>query len=80
MRALLVFVVVLLGVAAIAVGVMYFEVPAHSLPHFVPGYVAHSTAKHDKRAYVGWGIGAFFLIVALILGMSGQPKRHGSLR
>jgi hypothetical protein len=80
MRALLVFLIALVAVAAVVVGVLYVVLQAHSLPHFIPGYAAGNTGKHSKRGYLCFGIGAVCLIAALLIGMVGHPKRHGSLR
>lgn len=80
MRALLVFLIGLVGVAAIVAGVLYLVVPAHSLPTFMPGYLAHATGKHPKRAYVCFGAGAVLIIAAIVIGMVGKPRRRGSLR
>ena len=80
MRAFLVFLLVLVGLAAIAAGVVYVAVPAHSLPTFMPGYLAHANGKHPKRGYVAFAIGGVLIIIAIVVGMVGKPKRHGSLR
>lgn len=80
MRAFLVFLIILVGLAAIAAGVVYLVVPAHALPSFVPGHIAGSNAKHDRRGYAGLALGGVLVIVGIIVGMVGHPKRHGSLR
>jgi hypothetical protein len=80
MRALLVFLLVLVGLAGLVLGVTYLSVQAHQLPHFLPGYIANSTAKHPTRAYISFGAGAAVLLIALLIGMTGRPKRYGSLR
>jgi hypothetical protein len=80
MRAVLVFLIALAGVAGLVLGVVYLTVAAHSLPHFIPGYIAGSNVKHPKRAYVAFGAGAVLLVLAVVIGMAGRPKRHGSLR
>jgi hypothetical protein len=80
MRAFLVFLIALVGVAAIVAGVVYLVVPAHSLPTFMPGHLAGSNGKHPKRGYVCLGVGAVLIIASIVIGMAGQARRHGSLR
>ena len=80
MRMLIVTVLLLAGLAAIAAGIAYLAVPAHSLPHFMPGYLAGANGKHSKRGYVGLGVGVVLLIAGIVVGTMGQPHRRGSLR
>jgi hypothetical protein len=42
---------------------VYISVPAHSLPTFVPGYIAHAKAKHTSRGEVGLAIGVVLVII-----------------
>ena len=80
MRMLLVTLLILVGLAAIVVGVVYLTVPAHSLPSFIPGHVAGANGKHPTRGYTGIGVGALLIVIGIVVGMVGKPKRHGSLR
>ena len=52
---------VVLGVALIVVGIVYWVEPARSLPGFFPGEEAHSTTHHVKH-----GIAAFLVGLALL--------------
>ena len=53
---------VVLGIALIVVGVVYWVEPAKSLPSFFPGQEAGSNHHHVKH-----GIAAFLLGVALLI-------------
>jgi hypothetical protein len=53
---------VILGIALIALAVVYWIEPAGSLPSFVPGHEAGSGHHHVKH-----GIAAFFLGAALLV-------------
>ena len=52
----------LLGIILIAVAVVYFVMPADSLPSFFPGHEAGSGHHHVKH-----GIAAFLVGVALLV-------------
>jgi hypothetical protein len=49
-----------LGVLALICAILYFALPAHSLPGFLPGHVAKITGHRNRR-----GIAA--LVVAILL-------------
>ena len=49
------------GLALIAVAIVYWVEPAHSLPSFFPGHEAHSTHHNFKH-----GIAAFLVGLALL--------------
>ena len=53
---------VILGIALIVVGIVYFAEPAKSLPSFFPGHQAGSTHHHTKH-----GIAAFLVGVACLV-------------
>lgn len=53
---------VVLGIALIALAVLYWVEPASSLPSFIPGHEAGSARYHVKH-----GIAAFFVGVALLI-------------
>ena len=61
-KKILVYGSVALGVAFIAVAVMYWMVPAGSLSTFVPGYIAGSADIHFKH-----GLGSLILAIALFV-------------
>jgi uncharacterized membrane protein HdeD (DUF308 family) len=52
---------VIIGIAFLALGVVYFAEPAKSLPGFIPGHQAGSTHHHIKHgiAAVVLGVGCF---------------------
>jgi len=52
---------ILLGLAFIAVAIVYWVTPANSLPGFFPGHRSHSTQYHGKH-----GLAAFLLGLALL--------------
>ena len=61
MKRALTLIAVVLGVALIVVGIVYWVEPAKSLPGFFPGEEAHSTHHHYKH-----GIAAFLVGLALL--------------
>jgi hypothetical protein len=63
-RHVLAIILFIVGVAAIAAGVLYLTQPAHSLPTFFPGYAV--VGKHPKRGYAGIALGAVLVIVAFV--------------
>jgi uncharacterized RDD family membrane protein YckC len=50
---------VLVGIVLVALAVVYFAVPAQSLPGFIPGYEAGNAQHHVKHG-----------IAALLLGLA----------
>ena len=67
---------ILLGLALIATGIVYWAEPAHSLPGFFPGNDAHSATHHLKH-----GIAAFLVGLALLAFawfQTGSKKRQAS--
>ncbi len=64
-------VLVVLGILAVVVGVIYLVEPVHSLPSFFPGYASHGHIHHHNRGYVAIAVGAVLLIIAAI------PRRSG---
>jgi len=60
-RKLLVVLAVVLGIALIAVAIVYWAEPASSLPSFFPGHEAGSSHHHVKH-----GIAAFLLGLACL--------------
>jgi 4-hydroxybenzoate polyprenyltransferase len=70
-------ILLIVGVAAIAAGVLYLTQPAHSLPTFFPGYAAHLVGKHTKRGYGGIALGVLLVIIAFVLALTGPRQRRG---
>jgi hypothetical protein len=57
-----------LGLALIAVAVMYFMMPADQLPGFFPGHEAGVTRMHYKHGIVSAVVGVVLLIAARFIG------------
>jgi hypothetical protein len=55
---------ILLGLVFIAIAVMYWAEPAHSLPSIVPGHEAGSNHHHVKHGIASFVVGLGFLILA----------------
>ena len=67
---------VILGVALLALAVLYWVEPAHSLPSFIPGHEAGSDRHHVKH-----GLAAAFLAAGAFVFawfQSGGPTRTAS--
>jgi multisubunit Na+/H+ antiporter MnhB subunit len=69
---------VLIGLALVAVGIVYFTVKAGSLPSFFPGHIAHSSAHRNKHALVAVIAGVVVLVLAVMLPSFGgaRHRRH----
>ncbi len=68
----LVIILVVLGVLAIAAGIVYYVEPAKSLPAFFPGHVAHLNGRRTSRGLAGIIAGAVLLIIAVISARAGR--------
>lgn len=67
---------VIIGVALIALAVYYWVTPAGSLPSFLPGHLAGSAHKHIKH-----GVAALLVGMACCLGawmLSGMKQQSPS--
>jgi hypothetical protein len=67
---------VILGIALLALAVLYLVEPAHSLPSFIPGHEAGSEHHHVKH-----GLAAAFLAAGAFVFawfQSGGPTRTAS--
>jgi hypothetical protein len=70
------FVLVVLGILAVAAGVIYLVEPIHSLPSFFPGHsVLHGRQHHHIRGYVGIAVGVILFIVAAVM-RSSRPRHY----
>ena len=58
------FVLVVLGILAVVVGVIYLVEPIHSLPSFFPGHALHGQGHHHIRGYIAIAVGIILLIFA----------------
>lgn len=68
-------VLIVLGILAVAVGILYVVEPVNSLPSFFPGYAAHAHIHHRSRGYLALAVGVILLIIAAIAGRSRRPHR-----
>ena len=73
MRAIQV-ILIILGLAALAIGFVYLSVVTGKLPSFM-GKIPNGTTHRFKRGYAGVGIGAVFLLTAFVLAL---PKKQRS--
>jgi hypothetical protein len=71
-------ILVVLGVLAIAAGIIYYAEPATSLPAFFPGHAAQLNGRHTTRGLVGIIAGAVLLIVAVITARAGRRSSRMS--
>lgn len=74
MRGVLIAILLVIGAAAIAAGVVYVTEPAHSLPTFFPGYAAHVIGKHKNRGYAGIALGAVLVVIAIAVALTGGRR------
>jgi len=61
-------VLVVLGIVAVIVGIIYLVEPIHSLPSFFPGHAAHGQTHHHIRGYLAIAVGVILVIVAAAAG------------
>jgi amino acid permease len=73
-RKLVIALLVVIGLILIAVGIVYFTVKAGSLPSFIPGHIANSSAHHSKRGLVAVIVGAVVLLVAVVGASIGRRR------
>ena len=75
-KRLLMVLLIIVGVALIALGVYYWVTPAGSLPSFFPGHLAGSVHKHVKHGVLALAVGIVCLLGAWVL--SGKHGESGS--
>ncbi len=68
-------VLVVLGILAVVVGVVYLVEPIHSLPSFFPGHALHGRGHHHIRGYVAIVVGIILLIIGALAGRSRRRRR-----
>ena len=59
-------VLVVLGILAVVVGIIYVAEPIHALPSFFPGHAAHGQIHHHTRGYIAIAVGIILMIIAAI--------------
>jgi len=62
----------LLAILCLIAAVMYFAMPAGSLPTFMPGYMAGSDHIHIKRAAIAAVVAIVLFLIGWFLGRSRQ--------
>jgi len=67
---------VVLGILAIAAGVIYLVEPIHSLPSFFPGHALRGLTHHHIRGYIAIAVGVVLLILAGIARRSRRPRPY----
>ena len=73
MTRLVMVVLVVLGILALVVGVIYLVEPIHSLPSFFPGHAPRGQGYHHIRGYIAIAVGIILLILA---GIAGRSRRR----
>jgi len=68
-------VLALIGLAFIAVGIIYLAAKAGSLPSFIPGHIAGSSAHRTNRGWIAVGIGVGILLIARIVAELAGRRR-----
>jgi hypothetical protein len=59
-------VLVVLGILAVVVGIIYVVEPIYALPSFFPGHAAHGQIHHHTRGYIAIAVGIILMIIAAI--------------
>jgi hypothetical protein len=67
-------VLAIIGLICIVVAIIYFTVPAKSLPGFIPGHAAKSHLHHDRRGIAALVVGVLFLIGAGVSAFFGREE------
>ena len=60
----------LLAIICVIAAVMYYVMPAGSLPSFMPGHADGSTVIHMKHAYAAAGAAVILFLLGWFLGRS----------
>jgi hypothetical protein len=76
MSLLLRFVLVVLGILAVVVGVIYLVEPIHSLPSFLPGHALRGQGHHHTRGYLAIAVGIILMILAGIVHRFHRRNRY----
>lgn len=65
---------IVVGLLAIVMGVVYFAEPARSLPGFIPGHVARVAGRHTRRGLAAIVIGLVLLLAAIFTERFGRRR------
>jgi uncharacterized membrane protein len=68
-------VAVLVGLALIVIGIVYWVEPAHSLPSFFPGHQAASSHHHVKHGLAAFLLGLACLVFAWFRSGAARTSR-----
>ena len=69
---------VAIGLLLVALAVLYWAEPAHSLPSFIPGHKAGSDHHHVKHGIASFLVGVACLVFAWFqTGPSGSGRQTG---
>ena len=74
-RKLLAALAILLGIALIAIAIVYWAEPAKSLPSFFPGHQAGSGHHHTKHGIASFLVGLACLVFAWFNTGGERPSR-----
>lgn len=75
MRSIIAIVLLVVGVLALVAGIVYLTTPAHSLPSFFPGHLAHVNAKRTTRGMAGVIFGGVLVVAGLaVMFVSGGTR------
>ena len=74
-RKLLAVLAILLGIALIAIAIVYWAEPARSLPSFFPGHQAGSGHHHTKHGIASFLVGLACLVFAWFNTGGDRPSR-----
>ena len=66
-------VIAVLGALALIAAILYFALPAHSLPFFLPGKVAHINGHRNRRGIAAAVAAVVLFVVAYIVAKRDQP-------
>jgi hypothetical protein len=64
----------LVGLALVAVAIVYWVEPARSLPSLFPGHEAGSLHHHIKHGIAAFGVGLVLIVVAWFRSAPPQPR------
>ncbi|HXW79259.1 MAG TPA: hypothetical protein VEJ84_07150 [Acidimicrobiales bacterium] len=77
MTRLLTSLLVIIGLAIVAVGIIYFTVKAGSLPTWFPGHLTGSAAHRTKHGIAAIVVGVVVLVGAIMVpALTGARRRH----